>query len=293
MQNLKVIRPPEKDLGGFSVRRALPTTACRNISYFVFFDHMGPAEMSRERGLNVRPHPHINLATVTYLFDGSIIHRDSLGTKQLIEAGDVNWMTAGRGIVHSERTPHEGPENLKIHGIQIWVALPKEKEEIAPSFFHHAKSSLPTFTKDDAELRLILGEIFGHISPVQIDSEIFYLDARLNSKKNLSLELPSGIESGIYVIDGEIEIFNDKAESEFISKSTLVVFEPNHKFKITAKSDSHFVLLGGAPLPEPRHMWWNFISTSKERIEKAKQDWIAQTMGRIPGETEYIPLPET
>jgi redox-sensitive bicupin YhaK (pirin superfamily) len=287
-----VIQPPEKDLGGFKVRRALPTINCRNISYFVFFDHMGPAEMSREHGMDVRPHPHINLATVTYLFEGSIMHRDSLGTKQLIEAGDVNWMTAGRGIVHSERTPREGPPNLKMHGIQIWVALPKNKEEIEPSFSHYAESNLPVFQKDGAKLRLILGEIFGHQSPVKIHSKIFYLDSHLSQKENLNLELPKDSECGIYIVSGSLQVLTLNHKAQSISKCELLWISPNQSgFNFTASEDCHFVIFGGEALDGPRHIWWNFVSTSKERIEKAKLDWANQTMGRVPGETEFIPLP--
>jgi redox-sensitive bicupin YhaK (pirin superfamily) len=292
-QTFLVIEPPEKDLGGFKVRRALPSVGCRHISYFVFFDHMGPAEMSRDHGMDVRPHPHINLATVTYLFEGSIMHRDSLGTQQLIEAGDVNWMTAGRGIVHSERTPREGSANLKMHGIQIWVALPKEKEEIEPSFSHHAEKTLPFFKKQGAQLRLILGEIFGQISPVQIDSKIFYLDAHLAKSESLDLDLPLHAECGIYIISGSLQISSPAHEDKIVSKSCLVSIALDQKDVVfTASENCHFVIFGGEPLAEPRHIWWNFVSTSKERIEQAKVDWSNQSMGQVPGETEFIPLPK-
>ncbi len=290
---LLAIHPHDRDLGGFSVRRALPNIQKRSISYFVFFDHMGPAEMSSDKGMDVRPHPHIALATVTYLFSGSILHRDSLGSKQLIEAGDVNWMTAGSGIVHSERTPRDKNEKFTMHGLQIWVALPKNKEEMAPSFQHYPGKTLPEFKKDDAQLKLILGEMFGKTSPVQTEANIFYVDAKLKAGEQLNLELPKGQESGIYLVKGSLDILEiATAETpETFPQWTLIVLNLNRKYILKAKEDCHFVFFGGEPLPEPRFMWWNFISTSKARIENAKAAWAAQQMGQVPGETEFIPLP--
>ncbi len=294
-EKLLTIHPHARDLGGFSVRRALPNIQKRTISYFVFFDHLGPAEIGPDRGMDVRPHPHIALSTVTYLFSGSILHRDSLGSVQLIEAGDVNWMTAGYGIVHSERTPRDKVKNSILHGLQIWVALPKNKEEMPPSFNHFAKKSLPFFKKDGAQLTLILGEIFGKVSPVGIESNIFYLNANLSAGQKLQLEFPKSHEVGIYLISGTLEIsdigYGDAPEIH--SKLTLIVLKINRKYSLLAKADCHFVIFGGEPLPEPRYMWWNFVSSSQGRIENAKVAWASQEMGTVPGETEFIPLPQT
>ncbi len=292
--SLLTINPHSRDLGGISVRRALPNIQKRNISYFVFLDHLGPAEIGKERRLDVRPHPHIALATLTYLFSGQILHRDSLGSVQLIEAGDVNWMIAGRGIVHSERTPKEKFENTILHGLQLWVALPKSKEEMEPSFKHFKKESLPNFKKDGAELKLILGEFLGKTSPVKLECSLFYLDATLKKGEKMNLEFPKSNEAGLYMLAGSLEIsdIGYPENPEVFSKQSLVVFSPNRRYTLIAKEDCHFVLFGGEALSEPRYMWWNFVSSSKARIENAKVAWASQEMGKVPEETDFIPLPE-
>ena len=291
---LLAIHPHDRDLGGFSVRRALPNIQKRAISYFVFLDHMGPAEFNSEKGMDVRPHPHIALSTLTYLFSGRILHRDSIGSVQMIEAGDVNWMTAGYGIVHSERTPRDRPEKTLLHGLQLWVALPKGKEDVAPSFHHFAKESLPSFKKDSANVKLILGEYADKTSPVQIEANLFFMDVNLAAGAKFNLDIPKAAEAGLYLVSGSLEIidFGAPDEPETHSKQTLIVLKLNRRYIARAVEDCRFVYFGGEPLPEPRYMWWNFVSSSQGRIEMAKTAWASQEMGKVPGETEFIPLPE-
>jgi redox-sensitive bicupin YhaK (pirin superfamily) len=283
-----IIEGQEKDLGGFSVRRVLPFNEKRSVGPFVFFDHFGPAELSLENGLKVRPHPHIGLATVTYLFEGCIIHRDSLGFKQSIFPGEVNWMTAGRGVVHSERTP-TNPEDFmeRMHGLQIWVALPKEFEEVEPDFVNFARETLPGFNIGGTDITLILGEAFGHKSPVPVFSKMFYFDATLTSGGSLPLQFGENEEFAVYITSGEI-----KVEEKIIGPYQMLVLKTGTNITVTALKDSRLVVIGGEPLSEPRYIWWNFVSSSKERIEKAKLEWINQSMGQVIEETEFIPLPD-
>jgi redox-sensitive bicupin YhaK (pirin superfamily) len=283
-----VVVPRTVDLGDFAVRRALPSARTRLVGPFIFFDHFGPAEFRAGQGLDVRPHPHIGLATVTYLFDGEIVHRDSLGTAVAIKPGEVNWMTAGRGIVHSERTGAEkraagGP----IHGLQMWVALPSAKEEMDAGFAHHATAEFPVVKENGKQVRVVVGSLYGAASPVPTVHETMFADVHL--KAGATIPLDAGHEErAIYVIDGMIDIAGDKFEA-----GKLLVFKPGDQVSVSAASEAHFVIVGGAPMDGPRHIWWNFVSSRKERIEQAKAEWKAGHFGKVPGdEIEFIPLPE-
>jgi redox-sensitive bicupin YhaK (pirin superfamily) len=283
-----VITPRLRDLGeGFNVRRVLPFAKRRHVGPFVFFDHMGPAQFEPGQGLDVRPHPHIGLATVTYLFEGEIMHRDSLGVVQPIRPGDVNWMVAGLGIAHSERTrPELRKTGAPLHGIQSWFALPKTHEEAEPTFHHHPASSLPEIEKPGARLRLIAGKAFGNEAPPQTFAPMFYVDAQLSH--DAIAPLPDEHEErAVYVAIGEMVLDGTVYES-----GSMLVLKPGSQPKITARGSARLMLLGGAPLDGERHLWWNFVSSSKERIEQAKADWRAGNWAKVPGETEFIPLPE-
>jgi len=282
-----IIDPRVHDLGGFTVRRVLPHVAARHVGPFVFFDHMGPARFAPGNGIDVRPHPHIGLATVTFLFDGAITHRDSLGFVQTIRPGDVNWMTAGRGIAHSERTPaEERAAGHALHGIQVWVALPRDAEEVAPSFHHHAAATLPRIERDGVKMRLVVGTAFGERSPVLTFSDMFYLGAEFAPGSLLRLP-PEHAERAVYVADAPLTI--DGVE---VAAGHLAVLAPGIEVEIRASEPARVILFGGAALDGDRHLWWNFVSSSRERIEQAKADWLASRFGQIPGETEFIPLPE-
>jgi len=283
-----VVIPRTADIGGFEVRRALPSRERRAVGPFVFFDQMGPGEFLTGNGLDVRPHPHIGLATVTYLFAGEILHRDTLGSVQAIRPGDVNWMTAGRGIAHSERTdPTLRSHANNLFGIQLWCALPQVHEEPAPAFVHHAASTLPTFNDGGASVRVIAGEAWGTRSPVETLSPLFYADAALAA--GAAMPLPDEHEErAAYILEGVIEIGGDRFEA-----SRLVVFRPGDRLALRAvDAAARFLLLGGAPLDGPRHLFWNFVSSRQERIEQAKADWKNGLFGKVPGdEVEFIPLP--
>jgi redox-sensitive bicupin YhaK (pirin superfamily) len=282
-----VIVPRSVDLGGFEVRRALPHAKRRMVGPFIFFDHFGPAEFRAGHGIDVRPHPHIGLATVTFLFDGEIVHRDSLGTFVPIRPGEVNWMTAGRGIVHSERTaPDHRVDGEPLHGLQCWVAMPAGDEEIAPTFAHHGQADLPIVTEDGKSVRIVAGDLFGQHSPVPTLSETLFADATLTAGATLPFD-PDTEERALYVIAGEINIAGDR-----FTAGRLLVFRPGDRITVTAMSDARIVLLGGAAMDGPRHIWWNFVSSRKERIEQAKADWKLGRFDTVPGETEFIPLPE-
>jgi len=283
-----VIDARPRDIGGFAVRRLLPSMAKRAVGPFAFLDHMGPAELPPGSGLDVPPHPHIGLATVTYLFDGEILHRDSLGFQQTIRPGEINWMTAGRGIVHSERTsPELRRTGSRVHGLQLWVALPSAQEEVEPAFHHHDADALPVLDHAGARLRVLLGSAYGATSPVAVFSPMFYVDA----------DLPSGCEVPIasdhqeraaYVVEGTVECCEQVAGA-----GRMLVFTQGADVLLRATSRSRVVLLGGAPLDGPRHIYWNFVSSSKERIERAKQDWKNNRFPLVPGdELERVPLPE-
>lgn len=289
-----IIRAREKDLGGFSVRRVLPFAKHRMVGPFIFFDHMGPATFPAGKGMDVRPHPHINLATVTYLFEGKIQHKDSLGSNQDIEPGAINWMTAGKGIVHSERTPDlERNQGMKINGIQLWVALPEKYEEIEPSFSHHPKSSLPEFKMGDAEVKLLLGEAFKHKSPVPVHSDLFYAEVRLKKGSVFRLSVDQR-ESAIYIVDGKVNIEGE----EVIATEMFVNDDAQKDISMTALEDARFMVLGGSPVGE-RFIYWNFVSSSKERLEEVKREWAqfphkaSLRFQTVPGDDkEFIPLPD-
>ncbi|TNE41927.1 MAG: pirin family protein [Alphaproteobacteria bacterium] len=276
-----------KDLGGFRVRRLLPVAKRRSVGPFVFLDHMGPATLAPGKGIDVRPHPHIGLATVTYLYEGSLMHRDSLGSVQLITPGDVNLMTAGRGIAHSERSAEDTREEAEpIHGLQLWVALPTEKEEMAPEFLHVPKKDLPEIGGPGWTGRLVAGFLFGATSPVVTQSPLFFADLRLEAGAELSFS-PQYDEAAVQVTAGEIEI-----DGETVSEGSLAILNPGAFAVFTARTDAMVAVLGGEKLPEKHFMFWNFVSSREERIEQAKEDWRQQRFDKIPGETEFIPLPE-
>jgi len=283
-----VIQPHSRDLGdGFEVHRMLPVTERRMVGPFVFFDHFGPTVLRAGSGLDVRPHPHIGLATVTYLFEGEILHRDSLGSVQSIRPGEVNWMTAGRGIAHSERTPaalRQGESRL--FGVQLWVGLPRAHEETAPAFHHHPAEALPLVEGEGKRLRVIAGSFETARSPVQVFAETLCADLDLAAGARLALGTEHE-ERSAYVVSGEVEIGADRFEA-----GRLLVFRPGRPVLIAARSRARLLLLGGAAMDGPRHLWWNFVSSSKERIEQAKGDWLAGRFERVIGETEFIPLPE-
>jgi redox-sensitive bicupin YhaK (pirin superfamily) len=284
----RVISGRPRDLGGFEVRRLLPAAGRQTIGPFIFFDHIGPARFDAGQGVDVRPHPHIGLATVTYLFEGALMHRDSLGTAQLIRPGDVNWMVAGSGIVHSERTPPEirREPGAVLHGIQTWVALPRAHEEDEPSFVHHPGATLPVVTSAGATLRVIAGAAFGARSPVVVCSETLYVDARLEA--DAVIELPDDYaERAVYVAEGAITVAGER-----YATGQLVEFVTGAKATLTANSRSRLLVLGGAPTDGPRHIWWNFVSSSPERVEQARAAWRADRFESVPGETERIPLPD-
>jgi redox-sensitive bicupin YhaK (pirin superfamily) len=282
-----VIVPRTADLGGFTVRRALPSTRRRMVGPFIFLDHMGPAEFRTGQGVDVRPHPHIGLATVTYLFAGEIVHRDSLGSALPIVPGDVNWMTAGRGIAHSERTSAEHrAAGEHLHGLQCWVALPAGDEEMAPAFNHIGGDKLPVVSGEGKTVRVVAGELFGARSPVATLSDTIFADVVLSAGARLPLDADHE-ERAIYVVSGEIEIAGDR-----FAEGRLLVFKPGDRITVTALRDARLVVVGGATADGPRHIWWNFVSSRKERIEQAKADWKAGRFALVPGETEFIPLPE-
>ena len=282
-----IIAPRVHDIGGLEVRRAVPTVQARSVGPFVFVDQMGPAVLDVGAGIDVRPHPHIGLATVTFLWSGSIGHRDTLGSDQTILPGDVNWMTAGRGIAHSERTPqaerrHEHP----LHGMQTWLALPRAHEETAPAFFHHPAATLPQQRRGGAWLRVIAGRAYGEESPVQVFGGTFNVAVDLEPEAELDID-DGHAERALYVLEGEAQL-----DGAGIPERHLVVLDPGTRPRLRALTPVKAFLLGGEPLDGPRHLWWNFVSSSKERIEQAKQDWLEGRFGRIEGDDQFIPLPE-
>lgn len=282
-----LVAPRVHDLGGFEVRRAVPSIQARSVGPFVFVDHMGPAAFAPGRGIDIRPHPHIGLATVTFLWAGRIDHRDSLGSEQTIGPGDVNWMTAGRGIVHSERTP-PGPraDGHALHGLQTWVALPRAHEETAPAFHHHAAATLPVLDVPGGRLRVVAGRGYGEESPVRVFADTLYVAIDLDADGEVALDAGHR-ERALYVLDGEAQL--DGAD---IPAMHLVVLDDGVRHMLRAKTPLRAMLLGGEPLDGPRHLWWNFVSSSKDRIEQAKDDWRDGRFGPVPGESEFIPLPE-
>lgn len=272
---------------GIPVRRILPAAGHRMVGPFIFLDHMGPVEMPPGRGMDVRPHPHIGLATVTYLFEGEIEHRDSLGVVQTIRPGDVNWMVAGRGIAHSERTGAEQRKRgVSMNGIQSWVALPRAHEEAEPSFRHHPTASLPAREADGVALRLIAGTLADLRSPVAVFSPTLYADLAMESGAEFALP-PEHAERAAYVADGEVT-----ADGESVAAGTLAIFAAGGTIALRASTPSRVMILGGAPMDGERLIWWNFVSSSAERIERAKDEWRGGRFAKVPGETEFIPLPD-
>jgi redox-sensitive bicupin YhaK (pirin superfamily) len=278
-----------RELGdGFRVARVLPQPEQRTVGPFVFFDYFGPVDFPPGKGIDVRPHPHVGLATITYLFEGSQVHRDTLGSVQEIVPGDVNWMTAGRGIAHSERTGADvRARGHRMHGIQSWVGLPKAHEEDAPSFQHVARHDLPTKEIDGATIRIVTGSAYGLTSPVKVPMPIFYIDAQL--KAGSTVALPDEYEErGAMVVGGTVE-----AGGSTHGDGAMILFDKGERAEIKAVDNARVMLLGGAPLDGPRHVWWNFVSSSRERLERAKADWKAKRLGTIPGDAvEFIPLPD-
>jgi redox-sensitive bicupin YhaK (pirin superfamily) len=279
-------------VGGFKVRRALPSAKRRMVGPFIFLDQMGPEVLRADTGLDVAPHPHIGLATVTYLFEGELLHRDSLGTIQPIRPGEVNWMTAGSGIAHSERTPQEMRQTgSRLFGIQSWVALPRQHEESDPAFAHHGVGELPVIEGEGKRVRLIAGSLYGARSPVQTFSEMFYADVTLQA--GASLPLPTEHEErALYVVEGSVEFTPGNGTFD---TGQLLVFKAGEAITLKPKAAStvRVMLLGGEPMDGKRHIWWNFVSSSKDRIEQAKEDWKAGRFAAVPGEVEFIPLPES
>jgi redox-sensitive bicupin YhaK (pirin superfamily) len=287
-----VVVPRTHDLGDqFEVRRALPSREKRMVGPFVFLDQMGPHMFMPGRGLDVRPHPHIGLATVTYLLEGEIMHRDSLGSVQAIRPGEVNWMTAGRGIVHSERTgPDLRAKGSSLFGLQCWVALPRAHEEIAPAFSHTGASELPVVEGEGAHARIIAGSFFGKRSPVATMSALFYADLQLQPGARLAMPAEYS-EQAMYVVEGQLDLGRDGV----FGAGQLVVLKPRSQVTLAAAgtSPARVMLLGGEPMDGPRYLSWNFVASSEERIEQAREDWRNMTFPKVPDETEFIPLPET
>lgn len=281
-----ILSAKEKDLGGFSVKRILPHAEKRAIGPFVFFDHMGPAHFPAGRGINVRPHPHIGLATLTYLFEGSMLHRDSLGSVQEIQPGDVNWMVAGKGIVHSERETIEARGNdHSLHGLQCWIALPEHQAEIEPSFTHIPKAELPYIYREKVLMRLIMGEAFNRSSPVKTYSPMFYVD--VVADQGAEIERPSGsFETAIYVQFGEVSI-----GGAIVSAGEFAIYDEQDD-ALTVNKNARFMMLGGEALPRPPHMVWNFVSFDSDKIKAAEARWKAGEFPKVPGdEDEFIPFP--
>lgn len=283
--NFQSLSPHIQDLGGFQARRLLPNPARAMVGPFVFFDHMGPAVFAPGRGLDVRPHPHINLATLTYLFEGVILHRDSLGSVQEIHPGAVNWMTAGRGITHSERSPlSDRARESKLHGIQTWLALPTDCEEVAPSFEHYRAADIPSWRQGQASLRLIAGQSQGYTSPVKVFSPTLYLDAELPAGSQFELAADYR-DRALYSVTAGLSL-----NGGLLPQYQLTVLPPDLPVTVAASAASRCIVVGGEPLGE-RLKWWNFVSSRPERIEQAKQDWRAGRFAPVPDESEFIPLP--
>lgn len=285
---LRLLGHPKDLGGGFVVRRMLPALQRQAVGPFLFFDHFGPVTVQPDTSHDVRPHPHIGLATVTYLFSGAILHRDSLGHVQQIEPGAINWMTAGRGIVHSERRPDSLANQPHVnHGIQLWAALPLAHEEAEPSFVHTPSAAIPQVRVGDATVRVLIGEAFGQTSPVATHARTLYLDVQLPA--GATLQIPALVpEMAVYTVDAPITL-----QGELLPEHVLAVAEPGQALELAAgENAARLMVVGGDPLDAHRHIWWNFVSSRKDRIVQAADDWDAQAMGQVPGEVEWIPLPE-
>ena len=280
------IEPDTKDLGEFTVGRLLPDKRRQRVGPFIFFDHIGPAQFPPGKGVNVRSHPHIGLATITYLFAGTMLHRDSLGCVQEIRPGEVNWMTAGCGIVHSEKVTEEVLDSGQyLHGLQTWVALPQEHEETEPRFEHYSSDAIPSLQRDGASIRVVIGEAYGASSPVRTESETLYVEINLDAGS--ALELPVAEELGIFVVDGDVSVGGHS-----LPPGGLTVLKRGAVATLSAESQTHVMVCGGAALEGERIVWWNFVSSSRDRIEQAKRDWREGRFPGVPGEEDFIPLPE-
>lgn len=288
MAILQLIEGRKRDLGGFVVRRVLPAPARQMVGPFIFFDHLGPVEFAAGSGIDVRPHPHIGLATVTYLFEGTIEHRDSVGSQREIRPGDVNWMTAGSGIVHSERTPQAARAAVhRAHGIQSWVALPDGHEEGAPSFNHHPAATLPKLVVAGGLLTVIAGEAYGARAPVFTSWPTLYVHAQLSAGSRVEVP-PRHEERAVYVVDGYVMVGNERVET-----GQMAVLAPGTHVTVDAVIGARLMLLGGQRFLTPRYLFWNFVASSPDRIEAAKERWERQEFAQVPGETDFIPLPTT
>lgn len=284
---VQLLAPAVRDVGGFTVRRVLPAPARRSVGPFVFFDHMGPAALPPGEGFDVRPHPHIGLATVTWLYDGTIVHRDSLGFVQPIEPGAVNWMTAGRGIVHSERSPADTRgAGIRLHGLQTWVALPREHEETAPAFVHLPREALPVLAPDGARIVVVAGDFLGARAPTPVFSRTLYASVELAAGAQIALP-PEHAERAVYLVAGAAAL-----DGAPLPVAHMAVLDAGATPVVRAGSASRLMLVGGDALDGERIVWWNFVSSSRGRIERAKRDWTAGRFAVVPGETESIPLPE-
>jgi len=283
-----IIVPRTRDLGSFSVRRALPSVERQMVGPFIFFDQMGPDKFQVGAGMDVRPHPHIGLSTVTYLFEGELIHRDSLGTVLPIRPGEVNWMTAARGIAHSERTSSKlRSARSKMFGIQAWVALQAVDEDNLPGFFHYPAARIPIVAGEGKQVRIVAGTMFGVTSPVETSSPMYYADVTLDGGASIPLD-PEHDERAIYTVAGHIEIAGD-----IFQPGNLLVLKPGDKISVRGKTDARFMLLGGEPMEGPRYIWWNFVSSRKDRIEQAKEDWRMGRFERVVGDPELMRLPDS
>ncbi|HET9625293.1 MAG TPA: pirin family protein [Kofleriaceae bacterium] len=283
-----VIEGRPRDIGGFPVQRSLPSGVRRSVGPFIFVDHMGPAQLAPGHGMDVRPHPHIGLATLTYLIDGEIVHRDSLGSVQAIRPGDVNWMIAGAGVAHSERTaPEVRARGSRMLGLQTWIALPRDHEAMAPRFEHHPQHTLPTIERPGVTLRVVAGAAYGAVAPTSVLTPTLYVHAAMDPGATLAID-DTHAERAVYVIDGAIE-----CDGRAFGPATMVVLQAGADAAICATTAANVMLLGGAPLDGLRHMWWNFVATDQARIEQAKADWKAGKFAKvIDDEIEFVPLPE-
>ncbi|MNR96309.1 Quercetin 2,3-dioxygenase [compost metagenome] len=289
MSNIKlIIEERPSNIGNFMVGRLLPFREKRMVGPFAFIDHMGPTCMSDYENLDVAPHPHIGLSTLTYLFEGSIMHRDSLGTEMEIKPGQINWMTAGKGIVHSERTPDYLRRSDKmLHGLQIWVALPKELEEMEPSFFHVPEDQIPEWEADNIKFKLIAGEVLGKKSPVPVYSPLYLLELKSTTPQTVTIGDHLFGESALYILEGSIE-----SEGTIFDPKQILIAKDTKLCTFNMAANTTIYIFGGEPFPEERIIYWNFVASNKELIEKAKEKWLAQTFDKVPGETEFVPLPE-
>lgn len=282
-----IIEERAADIGNFMVGRLLPFRQKRTVGPFAFIDHMGPAALKDYENLDVAPHPHIGLSTLTFLFEGAIMHRDSIGSKIEIQPGAVNWMTAGKGVVHSERTPeYLRTTNKRLHGLQIWVALPKELEEMEPEFHHLGASELPVWEQNGLHFKLIAGEALGHKSPVPVHSKLYFIEIKSKTPAKVKIGNELFGESALYILEGSIKDGGNKYDPK-----QILIAKDTNLCEFEMAENTTVYIFGGEPFPEERYIYWNFVSSSKERIEKAKQDWVEQNFPKVPEETEYVPLP--